>query len=88
MAKYLPKSVTMPTRNGKEITLLQLATHSSGLPRFPDNGLLTPLGDVNSADYTVEMLYDFLSGYKLCVTREPSSNIPTWEWDCSVTSSP
>jgi len=69
VAKYLPKSVKMPTRNGKEITLLQLATHASGLPRFPDNGLLTPLGDVNSADYTVEKLYDFLSGYKL--TRDP-----------------
>ncbi|MGD0519369.1 MAG: serine hydrolase domain-containing protein, partial [Thermoguttaceae bacterium] len=71
VAKYLPKSVTIPSRNGKEITLLQLATHRSGLPRFPDNGLLTPLGDVNSADYTVEMLYDFLSGYKL--TRDPGA---------------
>jgi CubicO group peptidase (beta-lactamase class C family) len=27
VAKYLPKLVKMPTRNGKEITLLQLATH-------------------------------------------------------------
>ncbi|MGD0655584.1 MAG: serine hydrolase domain-containing protein, partial [Thermoguttaceae bacterium] len=37
VAKYLPKSVKMPTRNGKEITLLQLATHTSGLPDGPDN---------------------------------------------------
>src|SRR3954454_22725057 len=32
VANYLPKSVKMPNRNGKEITLLQLATHTSGLP--------------------------------------------------------
>ena len=37
VAKYLPASVRMPTRNGKEITLLHLATHASGLPRMPDN---------------------------------------------------
>ncbi|MGA2786093.1 MAG: serine hydrolase domain-containing protein [Verrucomicrobiota bacterium] len=28
VARYLPKSVRVPTRNGKEITLLQLATHT------------------------------------------------------------
>jgi len=32
-ARYLPKLVKLPTRNGKEITLLQWATHTSGLPR-------------------------------------------------------
>lgn len=31
--KYLPDSVRMPTYQGKEITLLHLATHTSGLPR-------------------------------------------------------
>src|ERR1041385_4830034 len=31
--KYLPDSVRMPTFQGKEITLLHLATHTSGLPR-------------------------------------------------------
>jgi CubicO group peptidase (beta-lactamase class C family) len=71
VAKYLPKSVKMPARNGKEITLIQLATHASGLPRFPDNGLITPQGEVNSADYTIEKLYDFLSGYKLA--RDPGA---------------
>jgi len=63
-AKYLPKSVKMPTRNGKEITLLQLATHTSGLPVIPDN--LDPThADNPYADYTVEKLYAFLSRYKL-----------------------
>jgi CubicO group peptidase (beta-lactamase class C family) len=31
--KYLPDSVRMPTYHGKDITLLHLATHTSGLPR-------------------------------------------------------
>jgi CubicO group peptidase (beta-lactamase class C family) len=34
--KYLPNSVKMPTYQGKEITLLHLATHTSGLPRDDD----------------------------------------------------
>src|SRR5215468_6447510 len=35
-AKYLPEHVKMPERNGKSITLLDLATHSSGLPPLPN----------------------------------------------------
>jgi CubicO group peptidase (beta-lactamase class C family) len=31
--KYLPNSVRIPTYEGKDITLLHLATHTSGLPR-------------------------------------------------------
>jgi D-alanyl-D-alanine-carboxypeptidase/D-alanyl-D-alanine-endopeptidase len=37
VAKYLPKSVKMPTRGGKQITLLDLATHTAGFPVNPDN---------------------------------------------------
>ena len=70
VAKYLPKSVKMPTRNGKEITLLQLATQTSGLPLFPDN-LDPKRADNPYADYTVEKLYAFLSGYQL--TRDPGA---------------
>ncbi len=32
--QYLPAAVRLPRRNGKEITLLHLATHTSGLPRY------------------------------------------------------
>ena len=32
VAKYLPATVKVPTRNGRQITLLDLATQSSGLP--------------------------------------------------------
>lgn len=62
--KFLPDSVKMPTRDGKQITLRDLATHTSGLPRMPGN--FAPKDRRNPyADYTVQQMYDFLSGYKL-----------------------
>jgi CubicO group peptidase (beta-lactamase class C family) len=63
ITKFLPASVTVPSRNG-QITLRTLATHSSGLPRLPDN--MSPKNPANPyADYTVAQMYEFLSGYKL-----------------------
>lgn len=35
--KYLPASMTLPKRGGEQITLEELATHTSGLPRMPAN---------------------------------------------------
>ena len=35
--KFLPKNVPAPSRNGKKITLVDLATHTSGLPELPSN---------------------------------------------------
>ena len=65
VAKFLPEGeVSVPTRGGKEITLLDLATHRSALPRMPDN--FTPDDASNPyADYTVEQLYAFLSNHEL-----------------------
>lgn len=64
VAKYLPAGVKMPERNGRQITLQDLATHTSGLPRLPSN--LNPKHPDNPyADYTVEQLYQFLSSYQL-----------------------
>jgi hypothetical protein len=55
-SKYLPKTVTMPSRDGREITLLDLATHTSALPSLPDN--FAPEDGLNPyADYTVERMY-------------------------------
>ena len=70
-SKYLPENVKMPERSGKSITLLDLSTHSSGLPRLPGN--LNVLKDPRNpyADYTVDDLYEFLSGYTL--PRDPGS---------------
>jgi D-alanyl-D-alanine-carboxypeptidase/D-alanyl-D-alanine-endopeptidase len=68
VTKYLPASVKMPVRNGKDISLLHLATHMSGLPREPDNYEFG-VPDNPCAGYTVEKLYAFLSGYNL--SRDP-----------------
>ena len=64
VSKYLPNTVTMPTRDGREIRLLDLATHTSALPRMPTN--LSPADIGNPyADYTVVQMYAFLSDCKL-----------------------
>jgi CubicO group peptidase (beta-lactamase class C family) len=64
IAEYLPPEVTVPTRGGREITFLDLATQTSGLPRLPTN--MAPADPENPyADYSVEQLYAFLSGYEL-----------------------
>jgi len=64
VAKYLPKTVKVPERGGKQITLLDLATHKSGLPRLPAN--LNPKDPANPyADFSVDDLYSFLNGYSL-----------------------
>jgi serine-type D-Ala-D-Ala carboxypeptidase/endopeptidase len=64
VAKYLPAEVKVPDRNGKKITLLDLATHTSALPRMPSN--FTPKDPKNPyADYTEKQLYEFLSSYEL-----------------------
>jgi serine-type D-Ala-D-Ala carboxypeptidase/endopeptidase len=66
--KYLPASVHMPARNGKQITLGNLSEQNSGLPRMPSN--FQPKDSANPyADYTVTQMYDFVSGYTL--TRDP-----------------
>lgn len=60
----LGDNVKVPMRDGIEITLGHLATHSSGLPRLPDN--LAPADWANPyADYTAERLYEFLAAHEL-----------------------
>jgi CubicO group peptidase (beta-lactamase class C family) len=54
---YLPASMRMPSLHGKQITLWDLVTHTSGLPR-----------EMNRP-YNVEQLYAFLASHKL--RREP-----------------
>jgi CubicO group peptidase (beta-lactamase class C family) len=70
IATLLPADVSVPTRNGKAITLLDVTTHSSGLPRMPTN--FAPADPANPyADYTVRQLYDFVSHYTL--PRDPGA---------------
>jgi serine-type D-Ala-D-Ala carboxypeptidase/endopeptidase len=57
--KYLPSNnVTVPTYNGHKITLMDLATHTSGLPDFP-------AGWVRNHTYTTQQVYNFLSNTTL-----------------------
>jgi len=70
VSKYLPPSVKMPERNGRKITLADLSTQSSGLPRMPSN--FAPKDPANPyADYSVQQMYDFLSALQL--TRDIGS---------------
>jgi CubicO group peptidase (beta-lactamase class C family) len=64
VAKYLPPAAHVPSRGGKHITLVNLATQSSGLPRLPTN--FAPRDSSNPyADYSVQQLYAFLASYQL-----------------------
>ncbi|HET7651247.1 MAG TPA: serine hydrolase [Gammaproteobacteria bacterium] len=60
----------IPARDGKSITLGELATQFSGLPRLPTN--MSPADPGNPyADYTAAKLRDFLAAYVL--PRDPGS---------------
>ncbi len=69
--RYAPPGLTLPKRNGKEITLEHLATQRSGLPRLPTN--MNPADPANPyADYTVAQLHGFVSNYEL--PRDPGAS--------------
>jgi len=64
VTKYLPSTVKMRERGGP-ITLLDLATYTSGLPNMPDN--VSPQWWATAApmrDYTQEKLFEFLAAYE------------------------
>lgn len=64
ISKYLPATVKTPSRGGKEITLIDLVTHSSGFPSLPTNFKITNMENPY-ADYTVSQMYEFLGTYQL-----------------------
>jgi CubicO group peptidase (beta-lactamase class C family) len=68
--RFLPASVTVPSRGGKEITLVDLATQTSGLPR---DSVEVDLNSETSpyAQYTARELYAFVGSYRL--ERDPGS---------------
>ncbi len=64
VAQHLPPGTVVPTRSGKAITLIDLSTHTSGLPRLPTN--MAPKDPLNPyADYTEAQLDAFLRDYAL-----------------------
>ncbi len=67
--KYLPEEAKLNDTD-HPITLLDLATQTSGLPYMPDN--LSPKDPFNPyADYTADKMYVFIKDYKL--TRLPGN---------------
>lgn len=77
VSDYLPDGVRMPSYEGQEITLLNLAAQDSGLPFNADNLIGADTLTAYNA-YTVEDMYAFLSGYELTVapgTRFQYSNL-------------
>jgi len=86
--KYLPSNVTVPQYNGHKITIEDLATHTSGLPEFPDN--FCPSFDPAKTEvvdsiqfrkdlfnctknYTFDQFYQGLSN--TTIPREPGSKV-------------
>lgn len=64
VAQLLQKGTKVPSRDGRQMTLLDLSTHRSGLPRLPGN--FSPANpDDPYADYDAKKLYDFLASYQL-----------------------
>lgn len=64
IGRYLPDSVHAPEYRGQQITLRELSTHSSSLPRLPTNIKPADMSDPY-ADYGAEKLYAFLDAYDL-----------------------
>jgi CubicO group peptidase (beta-lactamase class C family) len=70
VAKYLPATVKVPSRNGKQITLANLAAQDSGLPFNATNHKGKDWYE-RFASYTVADMYAFLSSYEL--TQDPGA---------------
>ena len=62
--RYAPAGLTLPTRGDREITLADLASHTSGLPRRPGNLKLDNRANPYAA-YSVVQLHEFLASYQL-----------------------
>ncbi len=62
--ELMPTDVKMPNLDGQEVTLLDLVTHRSGLPRIADNMPMSSINDPYS-DYTSQLANQFLNGHKL-----------------------
>jgi len=71
VSKYLPPEVVAPTFGGRAITLVDLATHTSGLSDAVLAGELASRGVNDPLTLSVDMLYRALSEHKL--EREPGT---------------
>jgi serine-type D-Ala-D-Ala carboxypeptidase/endopeptidase len=73
IARYLPAGVIPPTRGGRQITLVDLATHTSGLPPMDPGFRTTDAANPRAlagqaealAQYSPDRLYRFLAAFEL-----------------------
>jgi D-alanyl-D-alanine-carboxypeptidase/D-alanyl-D-alanine-endopeptidase len=70
VSKYLPATVQVPSRNGKQITLANLACQDSGLPFNATNHKGKNWYE-RFASFTAPDMYEFLSSYTL--TQDPGA---------------
>jgi D-alanyl-D-alanine-carboxypeptidase/D-alanyl-D-alanine-endopeptidase len=71
LQKYMPKGVEVPSYNGRQILLLDLATHVSALPRNPPMAKRQPR-------LTVDEMYELLRNLRL--TRQPGRQYEYSNW--------
>ncbi len=70
LQKYVPGWVTVPSYGGRQIELIDLATHTSGLPKDPNLDGIRHL--------SVEEMYRMTSAYRL--TRAPGAQFEYSNW--------
>jgi CubicO group peptidase (beta-lactamase class C family) len=70
LQKYVPDWVKVPSSGGRQITLIDLATHTSGLPKDP------PLD--GRSQLSVDEMYRMTSAYQL--TRAPGERFEYSNW--------
>jgi CubicO group peptidase (beta-lactamase class C family) len=64
--ELVPDGITTPERDGRGISIVDLATHHSGLPRLPANlGLVSRLSSDPYKDYDRTKLFAFLNSHRL-----------------------
>lgn len=73
----LPAGAKLPEHGGRQITFVDLATHSSGLPLRPQN-LASQTALNKYAGYTVEQLYQGLATFEL--PRDPGTKFEYSNW--------
>src|SRR5438874_9097984 len=78
VAKYLPAGFNVPEENGKTISLLDLATHTSGLPFMPNESTIS--NESAAAKYSTADLRRFVASSELRGVGEKweYSNIGYW----------
>ena len=65
LSAYVPTGVRVPEFSGRAITLVDLATHTSGLPMRPNNLNAAPDTPNKYAGYTLDEMYAGLPDYRL-----------------------